>query len=261
MNDDLLTVETPERVELQFTIASIGTRFLACAIDHLIQMVGIAAIIILTELNLFTLAFGEWAEVVSIIAVFVIFFGYFIVFEALGNGQTPGKRWFGLRVIRFDGRPLDFFSAMARNLMRLADIIPFGYSVGLVAVFASRHSRRLGDYVANTVVVAERGSDVATYESLFTGEEADAALCRQAPIVDFDGDITAVTPAEILAVETFLRRRDQIPVSPRLWLAWRVATPLLEKIRPRFDPVSFSYEGFLEELIARDRSRHRHHAG
>jgi hypothetical protein len=91
--------------------------------------------------------------------------------------------------------------------MRLADIIPFCYSVGLVTVFASRHSRRLGDYVANTVVVAEAGSDVATYESLFSGEEVDAALCRQAPVVDFDGDIAAVTPAEIA------RRRDLPPTA------------------------------------------------
>jgi uncharacterized RDD family membrane protein YckC len=51
MNDDLLKVETPERVELHFTIASIGTRFLACTIDHLIQMVASTAIVILMELE------------------------------------------------------------------------------------------------------------------------------------------------------------------------------------------------------------------
>ncbi len=257
MDNELLTIETPERVELHFATASLGTRFLACAIDHTVQVAVIVGLILLNE----WLEISDWADAVVGLLVFLLSFGYFIIFEALWSGQTPGKYWLGLRVIQMDGRPLTFFAAMSRNILRLADMLfpPF-YSIGLIAVFLSRHSRRLGDYVANTVVIRERAADAPTYESLFTGELIDAALDRQVPPVDFEGDIGAVTPAEILVVETFLRRRDQIRLSPRQWLAWRISTPLLEKIRPRFDPASFSYEGFLEELVARDRARTHHRA-
>jgi hypothetical protein len=67
--------------------------------------------------------------------------------------------------------------------------------------------------------------------------------------------VRALTPAEIEVVETFLRRRFTLPDHPRQWMAWRVAYPLLEKMRPQFDPAQFNYEGFLEELLARYRQR------
>ncbi|MBO0722327.1 MAG: hypothetical protein J2P41_15985, partial [Blastocatellia bacterium] len=64
----------------------------------------------------------------------------------------------------------------------------------------------------------------------------------------------------ILAVEAFLRRRYDIPENPRLWLSWRIAAPLLEKIRPHYDPTQFNYEGFLEELLARYRAQTKYQA-
>ena len=72
------------------------------------------------------------------------FDGYFAVFEWVWRGQTPGKRWLKLRVIREDGRPISFFEAMIRNLLRVVDIIfpPF-YSIGLISVFASARDQRV----------------------------------------------------------------------------------------------------------------------
>ena len=81
----------------------------------------------------------KWVIAVMIISLFLIFAGYFIVFEWLWNGQTPGKRWLKLRVIREDGRPLTLWEAIARNLLRIADAAPGFvlpvYSVGLIAAF------------------------------------------------------------------------------------------------------------------------------
>ncbi|HKQ78721.1 MAG TPA: RDD family protein [Blastocatellia bacterium] len=264
MTDETLVIETPEHVELNFALATIGNRFLACAIDHAIQVTSLIIIYIIARTLSATVRAAEsviindakeinlWIVAVMIIAGFLIFFGYFIFFETIWSGQTPGKRWLKLRVIQEDGRPINFFAALTRNLIRFADMIvqPF-YSVGIISVFASERAKRLGDYVANTVVVKERAAEAPKFDEVFESEVIDSAMRRVAPQVDFKGDMRAVTPSEILVVESFLRRRYDIPEHPRMWLAWRIATPLLEKIRPQYEQASFSYEGFLEELLAR----------
>jgi len=266
MADETLVIETPEHVELQFALATIGNRFLACAIDHGIQVFSMGVIYFIARNLSASMRSLEdvmfvgaregrlWVIAVGILAGFVIFFGYFIFFETIWSGQTPGKRWLKLRVIQEDGRPINFFAALTRNLIRFADIQPMPfYSVGIISVFASARAKRLGDYVANTVVVKERAAEAPKFDEVFESEVIDTAMRRVAPAVEFSGDVRVVTASEIMAVENFLRRRYDIPEHPRLWLAWRIAIPLLEKIRPHYDPAGFSYEGFLEELLARYR--------
>src|SRR5262245_37727744 len=270
MTDETLVIETPEHVELQFALATIGNRFLACAIDHFIQVISFLIVYAVARFMSPGLRAAEgsffgvereismWFVAGGMIAGFLIFFGYFIFFETVWSGQTPGKRWLKLRVIQEDGRPINFFAALTRNLIRFADmIVPPFYSVGIVSVFASERAKRLGDFVANTVVVKERAAEAPKFDEVFESETPDTAMRRVAPQVDFQGDVRAVTPSEILAVESFLRRRYDIPEHPRMWLAWRIAMPLLEKIRPHYDPATFNYEGFLEELLARYRAQVR----
>src|SRR5215468_10806082 len=270
MTDETLVIETPEHVELQFALATIGNRFLACAVDHVIQVVSSVIIYVVARTLSPGLRSAEgavfdagreislWVVAGAMIAGFLIFFGYFIFFETVWSGQTPGKRWLKLRVIQEDGRPINFFAALARNLIRFADmIVPPFYSVGIISVFASARAKRLGDYVANTVVVKERAAEAPKFDEVFESEVIDTAMRRVAPQVVFQGDVRAATSSEILAVENFLRRRYDIPEHPRLWLAWRIAIPLLEKIRPHYDPANFNYEGFLEELVSRYHSQAR----
>ena len=277
MAEETLIIETPEHVELQFALASLGNRFLACAIDHAIQMIAIIVMLIVatsvsTEIDRFTtttidkITSGNlWVMALTSLLTFVIIFGYFAIFETLWSGQTPGKRWLRLRVIKEDGRPINAFEALARNLLRTADSLPTPlYSIGILFVFASARGKRLGDFVAGTVVVKERSSEAPSFADVFerdddeiltrdTGWGFDIARRRIAEAVDFKGDVRALTPAEIEVVEAFLRRRYDLPDLPRQWMAWRVALPLLNKIRPQFDADTFTYEGFLEELLARYR--------
>ena len=145
-----------------------------------------------------------------------------------------------------------------RNLLRGADMLPIMiilpfYSVGIASVFASARSKRLGDFVAGTVVIKERAAEAPSFDEVFESEVIDTARRRVAPAVDFRGDVRVIEPVEIEVVEAFLRRRYDLPDHPRQWLAWRIAIPLLEKIRPYYDPARFNYEGFLEELLARYR--------
>jgi uncharacterized RDD family membrane protein YckC len=275
MAEETLIIETPEHVELSFALASLGNRFLACAIDHAIQAVSIVLVSLIataisTEIDRFTTSTIEkitsgnlWVTALVGLVTFAIIFGYFAFFEALWSGQTPGKRWLRLRVIKEDGRPLNSFEALLRNILRLADIFPPPfYSIGIFFVFANARSKRLGDLVAGTVVIKERTSEAPSFNEVFveetddtvdTGYGFDIARRRIAQPVAFKGEIRTVTAAEIEVVEAFLRRRYDLPELPRQWMAWRIALPLLDKVRPQFEPETFNYEGFLEELLARYR--------
>jgi hypothetical protein len=193
-----------------------------------------------------------------IIVVFLLISGYFAFFEWLWSGQTPGKRWMKLRVIREDGRPITFFEAAVRNLLRSFDMQPAPfYSIGLISVFVNSKDQRIGDMVAGTVVVREREAEAPAFAQVFASPVSDPALRRSAQAVAFTANIHALTEPEIEVVEMFLRRRWDIDDVPRQWMAWRVSMPLLYKLRPDYDRTSFTYEGFLEELLHRYREQHR----
>ncbi len=163
-----------------------------------------------------------------------------------------------LRVIREDGRPIGFFEAIVRNLLREFDIMPFPfYSVGLISVFSTDRDQRVGDLVAGTVVVREREAEAPAFAEVFASPVSDPALRRSFPPVKFTADVNNLSEQEISVVESFLRRRWDLKDYPRQWMAWRVAMPILFKLRPRYDLATFTYEGFLEELLHRYREKHR----
>jgi uncharacterized RDD family membrane protein YckC len=264
-NEEILVIETPERVPLHFALASIGNRFLAVAIDHAIQLVTVG-IIFLASAILASFTFFEqlmssapkWVYALSTILLFLVISGYFAFFDWIWSGQTPGKRWMKLRVIREDGRPITFWEASVRNLLRTFDMFPISfYSIGLIAVFSSTRDQRIGDMVAGTVVVREREAEAPVFSNLFTSPVSDPALRRSFKPVDFTASLNSLTESEIEVVETFLRRRWELPDFPRQWMAWRVSIPILYKLRPAYDINSFTYEGFLEELLHRYLQEHR----
>ena len=263
--EETLIIETPERVPLHFALASIGNRFLACAIDHIIQflVLGIIALasVILANIDVVERVFAsapKWVYAVMIILLFLTLSGYFAFFEWIWSGQTPGKRWLKLRVIREDGRPITFFEACVRNLLRTFDMMPAPfYSIGLISVFATTRDQRVGDMVAGTVVVREREAEAPAFAQVFASPVSDPALRRSFKPVDFTASLNSLTESEIQVVETFLRRRWDLSDTPRQWMAWRVALPILYKIRPTYDLETFTYEGFLEELLHRYLQQHR----
>jgi len=263
--DETLVIETPERVPLHFALASIGNRFIACAIDHTIQIVLLFSLVIMfliiegfSDLGNRVTSAPKWVIALLVIFVFVLMSGYFALFEWIWRGQTPGKRWLKLRVIREDGRPIGFFEAMVRNLLRNFDIMPSPfYSIGLISVFATDRDQRVGDLVAGTVVVREREAEAPEFAEVFASPVSDPALRRSWKPVPFTADVNLLTEPEIQVVEGFLRRRWDLKDYPRQWMAWRVAMPILFKLRPQYDVATFTYEGFLEELLHRYREKHR----
>jgi uncharacterized RDD family membrane protein YckC len=263
--EDILIIETPERVPLHFALASIGNRFLACAIDHFLQIVVFVLVLIgfllLADFSRLEGALSsapKWVLAIMIMVLFLILSGYFAFFEWLWSGQTPGKRWLKLRVIREDGRPITFWEASVRNLLRGLDMLPTPfYSIGLICVFASGRDQRIGDMVAGTVVVREREAEAPAFAEVFAAPVSDPALRRSFKPVEFTANLNSLTESEIQVVETFLRRRWDLADAPRQWMAWRVSLPILYKLRPTYDLATFTYEGFLEELLHRYLAAHR----
>src|SRR5436309_7337149 len=203
--EETLIIETPERVPLHFALASIGNRFLACAFDHALQMlmIGLLYIVLINAANGLNFSdMSKWAIVLLIIAVFIIWTSYFVIFEWLWNGQTPGKRWLRLRVIREDGRPITFWEAAVRNLLRFVDILPL-YSIGLISIFISSRDQRVGDLFAGTVVVRERETEAPAFDQVFGAPVSDTALRRSFRPVLFTAEIGSITEREIEVVEMF----------------------------------------------------------
>jgi uncharacterized RDD family membrane protein YckC len=271
--EETLIIETPERVPLAFALASIGNRFLAVLIDHFIQYMAILIVAWaflswsgVSDMDDFERSellaqMSKWTIAIMIIVVFLIFSGYFILFEWLWNGQTPGKRLMKLRVIREDGRPITLWEAVARNLLRIFDAIPGGfipiYSLGLISIFLSSRDQRFGDMFSGTVVIRERAGEAPTFDEAFSNQISDAAFRRVQKRTEFQADVNQVSQDEIEVVESFLRRRWDLTERQRLWMAWRVALPIMYKIKPGYDIATFTYEGFLEELLHRFHARQR----
>ena len=243
-----LTIDTPEQIALEYSLASAGSRFLALALDTLLQLAagGVIGLLALFGVTLTFATGGDlslWLQALLILVWFTIYYGYFAIFEALWNGQTPGKRMIGLRVITLSGRPITGFDAILRNLVRIVDQIPGIYAVGLVAVFVSAKNQRLGDLAAGTVVVHE--------QALSHDLGAPAARRGAAPM-----GAHRLQPNEIEAMEVFLKRRDDLPS----WRRERTASQLAKHVRGRLDiPVEHRApdEDLLEELVAEYRWRGR----
>jgi uncharacterized RDD family membrane protein YckC len=265
-DEETLIIETPERVPLHFALASIGNRFIACAIDHTIQALAIILMIVaftlianFSDLTDQLSSAPKWVFAIGILLVFLILSGYFAFFEWLWSGQTPGKRWLRLRVIREDGRPVTFWEASVRNLLRTFDMMPAPfYSIGLISIFVSSIDQRVGDLVAATVVVREREAEAPAFSQVFATPVSDPAMRRSFKPMAFAGSLETLTEPEVEVVEAFLRRRWDLSDVPRQWMAWRVALPIMYKIRPAYELENFSYEGFLEEVLHRYRAEHRY---
>ncbi len=244
---DQLKIDTPEQIALELPLAGIGSRFLAMAIDTLIQ----AALYLIVGV-IFFLVLGLGASMVwylprsvgpavGIFILFAIYWGYFAIFEILWKGQTPGKRFTGIRVIKESGRPINAFEAVGRNLMRAVDGLPGIYGVGLVCMMCNRQSRRLGDFVAGTVVVHEKPTEEVR-PSWSTTTESNSATPGPAH----------ATADELVLIETYLSRRFELHPAVRLQTAIQIADRIKAKTGLESQPRQH-VDDFLEEAARRIR--------
>ena len=242
--DDRLTIATPEGVELNLTLAGVGSRFASALIDVAIQAVLIIAV------SLVAAAVGSgFGLAIGSIAAFLIVFGYDVLFEVLASGRTPGKRANGLRVVRSGGQPIELVASVIRNMLRIVDFLPTAYLVGIVSILATKRNQRLGDLVAGTLVVRERLASIAP------PAWAPAPQLPPSPEPGAVLDVGLVTAEEVAALRHYMERRLQIEPQVRRELAHTLA----ERLRPKVGGVPDDLRGepLLAAVLAEKLARHR----
>jgi uncharacterized RDD family membrane protein YckC len=181
-----LDVATPERVALQVPVAGIGYRCLAYLADLLLLFFfWVVAYFVFTLLVSDVLGFfqglGGLARTLLVVGVFATQWVYWTACEVLMDGQTPGKRLVGIRVVRTDGSPVGGLECAVRNLVRLVDALPFFYAVGCLSMLLTRQHRRLGDLLAGTLLVREERIDLDKYAPPRLPLQASGEAARSVP--------------------------------------------------------------------------------
>jgi uncharacterized RDD family membrane protein YckC len=169
-------VRTPEQVKLRLPLAGIGSRAVAQLVDLTVLALVYAIFAVSEVLWRWLDVFGRATSYLvgaTVLISFLIFWGYFIALETSLSGQSLGKRLMKIRVVQRDGRPVTFYSATVRNLLRIVDFLPLGYLVGLIVAVIDSQERRLGDLVAGTVVVKDKLPSFADYIGFTLTPEAD----------------------------------------------------------------------------------------
>jgi uncharacterized RDD family membrane protein YckC len=211
---DRIVIATPEGLQLEYTLAGIGSRLTAWLVDTLLRGVVLAAVEVLA-VGLVSVTLGA---VVLVLGVFGALFVYDVAFEVWGGGQTPAKRWSGLRVVMAGGQPISLGPSAVRTLLRLVDGPGTLFVVGGLAVLLTERNQRLGDLAAGTIVVRESRSTAP----------AETAPVYRTP--DPGIDATAVSAQELAAVRDFLARRDDLEEGARERVAQRLADALAPKV-------------------------------
>ena len=242
------TIDTPEQMTLDFTLAGIGSRFLAMVVDTLIQAAVAMVLLVVVAIGgrggtfLGLKVASTWTTALLVAVLFLLLYGYFAAFEIIWNGQTPGKRVVGIRVVKDSGRPLTPPEAIGRNLLRIVDQLPALYAVGMVVALANARNRRLGDFVAGSIVVRE-----GSLSEIRPVWQTQAAAPAQLP------GASALTVDDLVLLDTFLNRRAELNPGVRA----RMADEILRKLSPKLSLPAQSQqsaESTLEALAYQRRS-------
>jgi len=231
-----IDVATGESVAFEYELAGLGSRFFAVFIDMTIQIIVFFAVVFgLVWLSSIlpgsaaraTAGADKFAAAIIegffSFALFMLFDGYFILFEWLWEGRTPGKRALGIRVVRDGGFPLDFTSALIRNVIRILEFALGFYAVAALVTLLSPQNRRLGDMAAGTIVVRD-----LRYER--------ARSLGSRDLVRDDAVVRELDPAQRSLVRSYAERRLVLDAKARASLAASIASG----VRPKL-PASYAH--------------------
>jgi uncharacterized RDD family membrane protein YckC len=259
----IVEIETPEHFQLRMPLAGIGSRGLAFFVDKCIQYGSVLLIILLFILwmrffreladlghwiSVLIDVMGDWALAAAILLYGIITLGYFIIFEYLWSGSTPGKKVQGIRVIRIDGRPVTLFSSTIRNIVRAVDILGDLYPIGLVPMFIDSNNRRLGDFAAGTVVIMDGDIYDPSVEERPVSDSETSPEARSTAI--------NMTTEDYTLVSRFLERRGSLDEEYRRELGRKIHMRLFKDGRSG-EPDITTLERELEAAAAEYRNKTR----
>jgi uncharacterized RDD family membrane protein YckC len=201
------------------------SRFLAWILDAC--CIGVVSNILSRFLSVIQVLSPDLSGAVNILMFFIVSIAYSMVLEGAWQGQTIGKRIFGLRVMDIQGMRLQSSQIIIRNLLRAVDSLPLSYMIGGVVCLLSRYGQRLGDHAANTILVKENKVaepnldqilDKRVYNSLHAYPHLEARLRQQ------------INPAEAAVALETLMRRDELDPEARVRLFHEIASYLKQKV-------------------------------
>ncbi|MCA9114789.1 MAG: RDD family protein [Planctomycetaceae bacterium] len=170
-----IQIETPENVPLSVRLAGPAHRGGAWLLDYFIRWTGSLVLLFLLACMGQASGLGGTFGGLALVTLFLVQWAYYVISEGFYNGQSPGKRAFGLRVIQENGAPVTFWPALLRNLLRVSDVLPLAviwlgeleainaltlqlvpiYGIALVSMVCTRRMQRVGDVLARTMVIHE----------------------------------------------------------------------------------------------------------
>jgi len=226
MISSALPIETPEGISFTYELASLTDRGRAYLIDLLIRIAVVAVVAVIFAIFLgpaILAGLGLW-----LILYFVVEWGYYVLFDLVWDGQSPGKRLFELRVIKSAGHPIGFYDRALRNLLRAAALVPMTYAAGVIAILCTRRFQRLGDLAADTIVVHER-------KAWFAG----SAVPGRPEAVQADLRKISLSNRERRLLQEFMMRKDRLHPDRRDELAEILATAYRKRFSlPAEDPTT-----------------------
>ncbi|MGG4166586.1 RDD family protein [Rossellomorea vietnamensis] len=236
MHEEQVDIRTPEYVSLKFQPAGLGSRAAALMIDQIIlTIINISIVVFLffvladdnLKLNMFD--FNSVLLGFVLITIFVINWGYFFALEYFWGGKTVGKRMLGIRVMQENGHSVTLLSCFIRNLMRIIDMLPVSYFLGMIMIFLHSKHKRLGDIVAGTIVVHERRVKGKKKEKAIEKEIRERGL-RQEDLSVEEWTLKQLGTKEWNLVRTYANRFRQLPLSERNHLSKKLADILFPKL-------------------------------
>jgi uncharacterized RDD family membrane protein YckC len=237
-------VVTGEAVALELRPASFATRALAVALDLVVLLA--AGIIVGIVLGMAQPDVDEAAgRAIDIVALVGVLVGLPVTVETLTRGRSLGKLAAGLRVVRDDGGPIRLRHALVRALLAIVEIIATAGSVALITSLANSRGKRLGDLLAGTFVIRERGG--ALPPPLPPMPPELIAWAQQA-------DLAAVPDALALGVRRFLDGAQNLHPASRAQLGQELAAQVQSFVAPP-PPAFATPERFLVAVLAERRRR------
>ena len=246
-----ITIRTPESVELEFVLAGIGSRAVALLVDYVMLGIGLLVIAIAYSFLMFqTMAVGEslpfdtepmrlWILAISLLLSFALYIGYFVIFETLWYGQTPGKRYTKIRVIRDNGQPERLPQATLRALLRPVDDTFF---IGFFCILLSNTEKRIGDWLAGTLVVQNDPNVVG--QKIQIPPRAQTIGRDLTALVDFN----ALSPDNFATIRDFLQRRPTLSPKARKQVSNQLARRFRDQLELESLPTEMTTLTFLEAL-------------
>ncbi|MDJ0555229.1 MAG: RDD family protein [Microcoleaceae cyanobacterium MO_207.B10] len=245
-----ISLQTPESVELDFNLAGIGNRAYALIIDYIIWSLILIFVLIVgiflswQFVDIWSSFGGDsdkislWIFSIQLLILFAIYVGYFVICETIWQGQTPGKRYVKIRVIRDDGRPIRLQQATLRALFRPVDDTLF---IGMLLIVFSKKEKRLGDWVAGTIVIQEPKAVADIISTSETAKDLANYLLQEA-------NISELLPEDFAVIRDYIQRSKSMTKQAKIELGEKLASEIKAIIGLKQTPEKVSAREFLEAV-------------